>query len=217
MQQLRLVIADDQNLFRRNLKTAIELLLPEAKVVGMAANGQEVLEILRRTEVDLLLLDIRMPVMNGVECIRRLKDEGLEVKVIVLTTFDDDEYVYEALRSGAAGYLLKDIEPEELTLAIKRVQNGGKLVSPQVTAKLVADVMRYRAADNVVANDLSILTQRELDVLRRIALGEDNKEIAVSLQIAEGTVKNHVSSIYEKLDLKDRSQAIRCAILHGLV
>ena len=218
MEPLRLVIVDDQILFRQNLKTVIELRIPSARVVGVAGNGQEALEVIRATEPNLVLLDMRMPVMDGVECIRRLRDEGNQVRVVVLTTFDDDEYVFEALRFGAVGYLLKDIEPEELTDAIERAQEGGTLIAPQVTARLVAEVTRYRKADSFTSNEaLSRLTQRELEILRHLALGEENREIAQNLLLAEGTVKNYVSSIYEKLELKDRAQAIRFAILHGIV
>lgn len=219
MEQIRLVIVDDQKLFRQNLKTVIELRIPEAKVVGIAGNGQEALNIIKITQPNLVLMDIRMPGMNGVECIRQLRKEGNNVKVIVLTTFADDEYVFEALKYGAVGYLLKDIEPEELTKAIIRVQEGGRLLSPQVTDKVVEEVIRHRSLDEDInkCNYLSRLTNRELEVLRHIALGEDNQEIANSLHISEGTVKNYVSNIYEKLELRDRGQAIRFAILQGLV
>ena len=218
MASLRLVIVDDQKLFRENLKTVLELRLPEVRVVGVAGDGREALEIIRATRPDLVLLDMRMPVMDGVECLRRLREEGNEVRVIVLTTFDDDEYILEALRLGAAGYLLKDIEPEELTAAIEQVRLGGTLLSPQVTAKLVTEVTRRRMAEAPVSSRevLACLTPRELEVLRHIARGEDNREIAQALHLAEGTVKNHISSIYEKLGLRDRTQAIRFAILHGL-
>ncbi len=219
MEQLRLVIVDDQKLFRQNLKTVIELRMPEAKVVGVAGDGREALAVIRQTRPDLVLLDMRMPGSDGLECIRQLRASDDNVQVIVLTTFDDDEYVFEALRLGAVGYLLKNIEPEELTDAIRRVRQGGKLVSPQVTAKLVDEVTRRRSAerDTIKKGYLARLTQREVEVLRHIALGEDNQEIAASLCIAEGTVKNYVSSIYEKLEVRDRGQAIRFAILQGLV
>jgi len=212
------VIVDDQKLFRQNLKTVIELRIPSAQVVGVAGDGHEALALIEATAPNLVLLDMRMPVMDGVECIRRLRETGSQVKVIVLTTFDDDEYVFEALRYGAVGYLLKDIEPEELTEALERVQEGGTLISPQVTAKLVAEVTRYRRAEPAASTEaLSRLTPRELEILRHLGMGKENREIARNLLLAEGTVKNYVSSIYEKLDLKDRAQAIRFAILHGIV
>lgn len=218
MEALRLVIVDDQRLFRENLKTVIELRIPAAQVVGLAGNGREAIDVIEACRPNLVLMDIRMPVMDGVECIRQLRERGNRVQIIVLTTFDDDEYVFEALRLGAVGYLLKDIEPEELTGSITRLQNGGTLISPQVTSKLVDEVTRRRKADlSVSSDDLSRLTQRELEVLRHLGLGEDNREIARSLHLAEGTVRNHVSSIYEKLELKDRAHAIRFAILSGLV
>lgn len=198
MDQIRLVIVDDQKLFRQNLKTVIELRIPEAKVVGIAGDGQEALKIIKITQPNLVLMDIRMPGMDGVECIRQLRREENNVQIIVLTTFADDEYVFEALKYGAVGYLLKDIEPEELTKAIIQVQEGGKLLSPQVTNKLVEEVIRRRSLDKDVNinNYLTRLTHREIEVLRHIALGEDNHEIATNLYISEGTVKNYVSNMY---------------------
>ncbi|NLG84918.1 MAG: response regulator transcription factor [Firmicutes bacterium] len=219
MNSLRLVIVDDQKLFRENLKTVLELRLPEVKVVGLAENGREALEVIRATRPDLVLLDMRMPVMDGVECLRRLREEGNDVRVIVLTTFDDDEYIVEALRFGAVGYLLKDIEPEQLTAAIEQVRLGGTLLSPQVTAKLVTEVARRWMVEAPLAASreaLAELTPREIEILRHIARGEDNREIAQALHLAEGTVKNYISSIYEKLGLRDRAQAIRFAIMCGL-
>jgi DNA-binding NarL/FixJ family response regulator len=214
---MRIVIVDDQKLFRQNLKKVIELSIPDAQVVGVAGDGQEALDIIQSVLPDLVLLDMRMPVMDGVECIRRLRQEGNNVKVIVLTTFDDDEYVFEALRYDVAGYLLKDIEPEELTAAINQVEKGATLVSPRVTTKLVAEVRRHHTAESAMSRDvLSRLTQREMEVLRHMAMGEDNRETALSMQLAEGTIKNHISVIYEKLEVRDRAQAIRIAILAGI-
>ena len=218
MEPLQIIIVDDQILFSENMKIVIELLIPEAKIVAVASNGREALEVCRVTPHNLILLDVRMPEMDGVEFIRRLRAEGNNVKVIVLTTFDDDEYVFEALRLGAVGYLLKEIQPAELTKAILHVHNGGTLMSPQITAKLVKEVNRHRAVESIAPNEiLSRLTHREIDVLRHLAMGKDNQEIANSLQLAEGTVKNYISNIYEKLELKDRSQATRFAMLRGLV
>lgn len=215
---LQIIIIDDQILFCESLKIMIEVLIPDAKVVGMASNGREALELCRSIPHNLILLDVRMPEMDGVEFIRQYNKEKQTAKVIVLTTFDDDEYVFEALKLGAAGYLLKDIKPEELVNAILNVHNGGTLVSPKITAKLVKEVNRYRAVDTIAPNEiLSRLTPREVEVLRHLAMGEDNQQIAASLQLAEGTVKNYISNIYEKLGLKDRVQATRFAILRGLV
>ncbi len=218
MEILQIIIVDDQILFRENLKIVIELLIPEAKVVAIASNGMEALEICRTQPHNLILLDVRMPQMDGVEFIRHYREEGYTAKVIMLTTFEDDEYVFEALRYGAAGYLLKEIQPDELAKALVHVHQGGVLISPRITAKLVKEVNRYRAVDTIAPNEiLSHLTPREIEVLRHVAMGEDNQQIAKSLQLAEGTVKNYISSIYEKLELKDRSQATRFAILRGLV
>jgi len=214
---LNILIVDDQKLFSENLKIMIELKVPGAKVVGIAGNGYEALEMYQALNPNLILLDIRMPKMDGVEFIRRLHTMNTSARIIVLTTFDDDQYVFEALKYGAVGYLLKQIEPDDLAKAILEVHNGGTLVSPQVTKKLIKEVIRYRITDSEIPDDaLQKLTPRELDVLKQIGLGKDNREIAQNLQLAEGTVRNHVSNIYEKLNLKDRGQAIRYAILHGL-
>ncbi|MGE5605135.1 MAG: response regulator [Bacteroidota bacterium] len=216
-ESLNLLIVDDQKLFSENLKIMIELKIPGAKVVGIASNGYEALEMYQKLNPNLILLDIRMPKMDGVEFIRQLHTMNTSTRIIVLTTFDDDQYVFEALKYGAAGYLLKQIEPDDLAKAILEVHNGGTLISPQVTKKLIREVIRYRITDSEIPDDaIQKLTPRELDVLKQIGLGKDNREIAQNLQLAEGTVRNHVSNIYEKLNLKDRGQAIRYAILHGL-
>ena len=218
MDELSLMIVDDQKLFRENMKIVIELRIPSARVVALAANGADALEAYHRLKPGLVLLDIRMPVMNGVEFIRRLRAEGPLPKIIVLTTFDDDEYVIEAMKLGARGYLLKEIDPEDLTKAILQVRDGEMPLSPKVTAKLIRQAPLASSREDLPsAGGLEGLTPRELDVLRRIALGEDNREIATSLFIAEGTVKNHVSNIYDKLSLKDRAQAVRFAIVNGIV
>lgn len=214
---LNLLIVDDQKLFSENLKIMIELKIPGPKVVNIASNGYEALEMYQKLNPNLILLDIRMPKMDGVEFIRQLHTMNTCTKIIVLTTFDDDQYVFEALKYGVAGYLLKQIEPDDLVKAILEVHNGGTLVSPQVTKKLIKEVIRYRIIDLKIPDDaFQKLTLRELDVLKQIGLGKDNREIAQNLQLAEGTVRNYVSNIYEKLNLKDRGQAIRYAILHGL-
>jgi DNA-binding NarL/FixJ family response regulator len=218
MEPIRLVIVDDQRLFRENLKTVIEIRIPTAQVVGLAKDGKEALEVIRESKPNLILMDMRMPVMDGVECIKHLRAEGNETQILVLTTFDDDQYLFEALKFGAVGYLLKDIEPEGLTNAIQQVQAGCTLISPLMTTKLVEEVTRRRKADLMISSDaISRLSQRELEVLQHLGMGEDNREIARSLYLAEGTVRNHVSSIYEKLELKDRAHAIRYAILSGLI
>lgn len=218
MEPLKIIIVDNEKLFRENLKIIIEMWIPEAKVVGLASNGYEALELCKTTPHNLILLDIRMPEMDGVTFIRRLRKEGYNTKVIVLTTFDDDEYIIEALDRGAVGYLLKDIDPEELTRAIVYIQNGGTIMSPQIAAKLVKEATRYRSTD-LIRNDsdLAILTPREMEVLMHMAAGKNNREIAQELRLAEGTVKNHVSNIYEKLGLSDRAQVVRFALEHKLI
>ena len=217
MDLLRIVIVDDQRMFRESLKTVIELRLPEAKVVGLASNGEEGLRIIHETNPNLIIMDINMPVMNGVECVKKLREEGNDVLVLMLTVFEDEQYLVESLKLGAVGYLLKDTEPEKFTEAIKMAYNGCTLLSHQVTEKLVDEIIQKKEKDNNrYTSDLFKLTQREFEILKHIGYGEDNQQISDILHLSEGTVRNYVSSIYEKLDLKDRPQAIRFAILSGL-
>lgn len=217
MSRSKMLIVDDQKLFRENMKIVIELRLPDVQVVAMASDGREALEAFHRFTPDIIVLDMRMPVMDGVEFLQNLKGVSPRPKVLVLTTFDDDDYLLEAMNLGASGYLLKEIDPEDLTKAIEQVLHGEMPVSPKLTAKLIRrSALRNRDEPYPTSVDLKALTPRELEVLKRIALGEDNHEIAKSLFLAEGTVKNHVSNIYDKLGFKDRAQAVRFAIVSGL-
>lgn len=213
----RLLIVDDQRLMRDGLRTILEL-EEDFDVVGEAENGRAALERYAELAPDVVLMDIRMPVMDGVEAIRRLLAESPEAKVIILTTFDDDTHVFDGLRAGALGYLLKDVSGEELADAIRTVANGGALIDPSVTRMVVAELMRMPARSPAANDPLDeSLSDRELDVLRLLAEGRTNREIADTLHLAEGTVKNYVSNILGKIGARDRTQAALKARELGLL
>jgi DNA-binding NarL/FixJ family response regulator len=200
---IRVLIADDQTLFREGLRA---LLSTEAtvEVVGEASNGKEAVERAAALGADVVLMDLAMPVMDGVAATRQLKGSGPSPRVIALTTFDDDEHVFEALRAGAVGYLLKDSAARALVSAIQSAARGESFLEPSVATKVVAELARMAPPAHPWTE---LLSQRELEVLQGIARGESNKEIASALHLSEGTVKNHVTRILEKLGVSDRVQA----------
>ena len=212
----RLVIVDDQVLFAQSLKVVLENLAEDIEVVGTAANGREAISLVEQSRPDVVLMDVRMPEMDGVEATRIIHERSRDIKVIVLTTFKDDDYVVRALRYGAVGYLLKTIPPAELVDAIRSVRNQVVLVTPSIAERLArlsrggmtGDVVEPSNREEVLAlyRDVS---NREREVLSLVAQAYDNKEIASRLDIAEQTVKNHVSMIYCKLGIADRLAAIR--------
>ena len=209
--RIRLLLADDQVLFRQGLRTILES-EPDLQVVGEAGDGLEAVELARTRQPDVVLMDIRMPRMDGVEATRRIREAG-GTEVVILSTYDDDELVFEALRVGAAGYLLKDFPAEELIKAIRTVHHGGGvLIPPPIAAKVVAE-LRRRGGD---ATPHEPLTAREEEILGLVARGLSNREIAETLYLSEGTVKNALSRIYAKLRARDRTQAALWAVQHGL-
>ncbi len=214
MQPITLLLADDQRLMRDGLRTLLEL-EDDLRVIAEAENGQQALEACAQHTPDVVLMDIRMPVMDGVEATRRILRAHPEARIIILTTFDDDEYVFEALRAGALGYLLKDVSGAELAEAIRTVASGGALIEPSVARKVLAEFSRLPAASPPPAE--TPLTERERQILALIAQGLGNKQIAARLYLAEGTVKNYVSSILDKLGVDDRTQAALWAQRHNLV
>jgi DNA-binding NarL/FixJ family response regulator len=208
MKMLRLLLVDDQALFREGLRTLLGL-QADFEIVGEAANGEEGIACVRRLAPDVVLMDLRMPVMGGVEATRRIVGEVPTCRVIVLTTFEEDEEVFAALRAGAAGYLLKASPSGKLCEAIRLAARGESFLEPSVTAKVVGEFARMservvRRAAPPLAEPLSV---RETDVLRLLAEGRSNKEIGAELGIAEGTVKNHMSNVLGKLGALDRTQA----------
>ncbi|MBW4718492.1 response regulator [Saccharothrix obliqua] len=210
----RVVIADDQLLVRTGFRMI--LTADGVDVVAEATNGEEAVDAVRRTRPDVVLMDIRMPVLDGLEATRRiLSGAAGEPRVLMLTTFDLDHYVYAALSAGASGFLLKDVTPEHLVAAIRMVRAGDALLAPSITRRLVE---RFARRDEGVAHrDLAALTPRELEVLRLLAQGLSNAELATRLHLSEATVKTHVARILAKLDLRDRVQAVITAYETGLV
>jgi DNA-binding NarL/FixJ family response regulator len=209
---VKLVIADDQTLVRGGFR----LILRSAgfDVVAEAATGAEAIAAAAEHRPDVVLMDIRMPQMDGIEATGRILASDSGVRVIILTTFDLDRYVYEALAAGASGFLLKDVTPEHLVAAVRLVRTGDALLAPSITRRLVS---RFAPDHGVVSRDLSALTPRELEVLVLIARGMSNAEIADELTLSEATVKTHVARILGKLDLRDRVQAVVLAYESGLV
>jgi DNA-binding NarL/FixJ family response regulator len=214
---IRIVIADDQAVVRSGFHAILED-EPDLEVVGDAEDGLAAVEVARRRTADVVLMDIRMPRLDGLEATRRLAGPGVEhpIDVIVVTTFDLDDYVFGALRAGAAGFLLKDASPETLTAAIRAVANGHGLIAPEVTRRLIA---RFAATmpDPARRQELEKLSEREREVLLEVAQGRSNGQIARRLFIEEATVKSHVSSILLKLGLHSRVQAVILAYETGLV
>jgi len=216
---ISLLIVDDQPLLRTGFRMILEA-EPDMRVLGEGADGRAGVEAAHRLRPDVVLMDIRMPVMDGVEATRRLAGPGVAdpIRVLVLTTFDLDEYIVEALRNGASGFMLKDAPPEQLIEAIRVVADGGALLAPSVTRRLLdAFAHRLPRADATGSTALADLTEREVEVLRLMAAGRSNAEIAGELFASETTVKTHVSRVLMKLDLRDRVQAVVFAYETGLV
>ena len=211
---VRVLICDDQAVVCEGLEMILDA-DPEIEVVGLAYDGAEALELIPSTQPDLVLMDLKMPVMNGIHATREIKKHTPEIKVLVLTTFGEDEWVFDAVRSGADGYLLKGTPREKLVAAIKGTVAGEAHIDPAVGGKLMAQVARNPSpGDTTMAADLS---DRELEVLKLLAQGLTNAEIAERLFLTRGTVRNYVSAILAKLDVEDRTQAAILAIRHGLV
>lgn len=215
---VKVMVADDQALARGGFRMILES-QSDIEVVGEAADGAEAVRLARRLEPDVVLMDVRMPVMDGLEAARQLLNHATArtPKVLVLTTFDNDQYVYEALKAGASGFLLKDVRPEQLVEAVRTVAAGEALLAPTVTRRLIAEYVRRPAPDRRRSPELDQLTERELEVLREVARGLANYEIARVLSVSEATVKTHVNHILSKLGLRGRTQAVVFAYESGWV
>lgn len=215
---VRVVLVDDQLLVRQGVRTLLDL--AGIEVVGEAGDGQEGLTVVAEADPDVVLLDLRMPHRDGLWTLRQLRARGVEVPVLVLTTFDEDTLVLDALREGARGYLLKDVTLEQLAHAVRTLADGGTLVAPSITGRLL-DALRADpapvAAHSPATARVEPLTTRELEVLRLVAEGYSNREIAQVLHLAEGTVKNHVSTILVKLNARDRTNAVLRALHEGVL
>jgi len=213
---VRVLIADDQTLVRAGFRRLLES-EPEIEVVAEAGDGLEAVEAARRLRPDVVLMDIRMPKLDGLEATRRLLQGTKGARVLILTTFDLDEYVFDALKAGASGFLLKDAPPDQLIAAIQVVAAGDALLAPSITRRLIAEFARRPTPRSGAPPELSGLTARELDVLKLLARGLSNAEIAGELVVSEATVKTHVGNLLMKLGLRDRVQAVVLAYESGLV
>jgi len=203
---IKVLIVDDQTLMRDGLKTILDL-EDDIKVVATAKDGEDAIEKVKNEEPNVILMDIRMPVKNGVESTKIIKEDFKNIKIIMLTTFQDDEYIIEALANGADGYLLKDIQGDNLIQAIRDVYNGQLMINPQIAMKLAQYVKKSTVSEKHVTESFD-LSERELEVVRLMVKGFTNKKISKELFISEGTVKNYISSIYSKIGTSDRTQAV---------
>ncbi|MCP4425381.1 MAG: response regulator transcription factor [Chloroflexi bacterium] len=216
---IRVLLVDDQALFREGLHTLLSV-RDDIEIVGEADNGEEAIQIAAQTNPDVILMDLRMPVLDGVAATRRLTQIQPDSRVIVLTTFDDDEHIFDGLRAGAVGYLLKDVSSQKLVEAIRAAAGGQSFLQPSVAAKVISEFARVTSPQQPAPSAQPLvepLSERELEVLQQVATGASNKEIAAQLFITEGTVKNHLTNILGKLGVRDRTQAALKAKELGLI
>ncbi|MEU6019887.1 response regulator transcription factor [Micromonospora sp. NPDC047134] len=212
---IRVVVVDDQTLIRQGIRGLLEV--AQVDVVGEAADGREALAVIERTAPDVILLDLRMPRYDGIWTIEQLQAAGIDIPVLVLTTFNDDALVLAALHAGARGYLLKDVTLAQLTRAIRTLADGGTLIAPSITERMLRAIRSGPSPAGPDAPRVARLTERERQVLRLVAHGYNNREIAGALFLAEGTVKNHVSTILTKLGARDRTNAVLRALHEGIL
>lgn len=213
---IRIAIIDDQPIVRQGLSMVLGS-EEDIHVVAVGKDGFDAIEICEKHCIDLMLMDIKMPSLNGVEATKRIKAQHPNVKIIILTTFNEDEYIFEALKYGASGYLLKDALPEKIVEAIRVVHGGGAQIQPDVAVKIVEKFKNYGMKEEVRDRRIEDLTDREVEILRCIGQGKNNKEISKELFISEGTVKNHITNILNKLSLRDRTQLAIFSINNNLV
>jgi DNA-binding NarL/FixJ family response regulator len=217
---IRILLVDDQPLIRMGFRMILSA-QPDFLVVGEAADGRDALRQTTELEPDVVLMDVRMPGVDGVTATTRILQAGSRARILILTTFDLDEYAFNGLRAGASGFLLKDVPPDELVSAIRAVASGDAVVSPRITRRLLdtyaADLTAEGALEPPQSHELALLTGREREVLQHVALGLSNAEVASALFVTEATVKTHVTRILGKLQLRDRVQAVVFAYRHGLV
>ncbi len=216
--RIRVLLADDQALFREGLDTLLSV-HKDIEIVGQASNGQEAVDLALRVRPDVILMDMQMPILNGIGATRRLKQSLPECRVIMLTTFNDNETIFDALRAGAVGYLLKDVSSAQLAESIRATSRGESILDPSVAAKVVAEFSRVSSIVPATSSEVlpEPLSEREIELLSLLASGSSNKEIAKTLFITEGTVKNHVTHILGKLGVRDRTQAALRAKELGLI
>jgi DNA-binding NarL/FixJ family response regulator len=215
---IRVLLADDQALFREGLETLLSM-HKDIEVIGQASNGQEAVDLALKLRPDVILMDMQMPILNGIGATRRLKGSLPDCRIIVLTTFNDKETIFDALRAGAVGYLLKDVGSAQLAESIRVTVRGESILEPSVAAKVVQEFSRVSSLVGGISSEVlpEPLSEREIELLRLIASGSNNKEIAEALFITEGTVKNHITHILGKLGVRDRTQAALKAKEIGLI
>lgn len=204
---IRVLLADDQQLFREGLSTLLSV-QSGIEIVGEANDGEEAVRLALTLRPDVVLMDVQMPILDGVAATRRLHEEQPAIRIIMLTTYDHDEYVFEGLRAGAVGYLLKDVSAKKLVEAIETAARGETFLQPSIAAKVVAELNRQAHSPLSIQPLPEPLTAREIEIVRRMAQGKNNREIAGLLVISEGTVKNHITNILGKLGVRDRTQAV---------
>src|SRR3989442_6171064 len=213
---IRVLIVDDQALVRAGFRMILEA-QPDLEVVGEAGDGSAAIDAVRTLRPDVVLMDIRMPGIDGIEATRRLTEAGSLSKIVILTTYDLDEYVFDALAAGASGFLLKHVPPEELVRGVRLAASGEALLAPSITRRLIEEFARQRAPVRSSGTDLKTLTDREREVLTLLGRGLSNQEIAKDLKVGEATVKTHVAHVLDKLELRDRVQAVIFAYEIGLI
>ncbi|WP_234407820.1 response regulator transcription factor [Anaerosinus massiliensis] len=216
---IKVMIADDQELIRESLKIVLQMNV-DMEVLAVAENGLEMMQLLKKQQPDVVLLDVRMPELDGVQCTNLIKEQYPKVKIIILTTFDDDEYVYNALKFGASGYLLKGVSVPELSQAIRTVVSGGAMINSNVIAKVVklfSEMAQHNFAIQVEEKATQELTRSERKVVKQVGRGLSNREIAACLNLSEGTVRNNLSAVLSKLNLRDRTQLAIWAVQTGMV
>lgn len=210
---MKVIICDDQAIVRDGLTMLLKL-EPDIQIIGTASEGATAVELVDKESPDLVLMDLKMPILNGVEATRQIKTRHPDIKVLVLTTYDDDQWIFDAIHAGASGYLLKDTPRDELIKAIRGTIAGKTYVDPSIAGKVLGQVYSRQTQPTTLVT--AKLTERELDILRLIAKGLSNIDISEQLYLSEGTIRNHVSSILSKLGVSDRTQAAVIAIQHGL-
>ncbi|MDO4325210.1 MAG: response regulator transcription factor [bacterium] len=217
-EKIKIVIADDQELIRDSLKIVLSS-NPDMEVIDTVEDGREVIRSVRAEKPDVILMDVRMPKMDGVSCTKIIKENYPQIKIIILTTFDDDEYVYNALKHGASGYLLKGVSMAELSSAIRTVYSGKAMINPDIAVKVVRLFSQMAKGNYTIQVDdrnVDAISRTEWKVIQQVGYGRSNKEISMELNLSEGTVRNALSSILSKLDLRDRTQLAIWAVQTGV-
>jgi DNA-binding NarL/FixJ family response regulator len=217
MSSIRVMLVDDQKIITAGLKMILDM-EEDIRVIAEAQNGQDAAQLCKWECPDVILMDIKMPVMNGVEAVKIIKNDFPDVKIIMLTTFNDREFIFDAIKNGASGYILKETTPEEIVDIVRKVYSGGVIIEPQAAAQIVEEFSKMASEKKEFKLDENIgkLSEREIEILKLIGNGKSNREISKELYISEGTVRNHITNILLKLDLRDRTQLAIYAIRNNI-